>query len=655
MDELLEQFLIEGRELVQLASESLIALERDRSDSAHIDSAFRAVHTLKGSAALFDLAPMGRALHEAETLLGAVRDGRLAAGRQVVNTLLECVAVTEDWIGQISRDGQLPDSARLQGQHLEQALRVFLADEKVRETAPVAQTIVDWLRIALQRHARAVSDAWAAGHSVVAMRYVPNHNCFFVGDDPLAIIASIPELIGLHIEPREPWSEDEFDPFTCNLILEAVSTAPIAEIHANFRTIAEQVLIEEASAGIAEMADGSAFQRSTGLDTGGRALRVDAARIDVLIDIVGELIVAKNGLAHLATRAAGLDPRLAQALNTNQAELDRLVGSMHRAIMGMRMIPLSRTFRRFPRLVREIADRLGKDVSFDIHGEEVEADKAIVDGLFEPLLHVLRNAVDHGIEDQATRLARSKPATGRITLDGRREGDQIVISVQDDGPGIDLEKVRLAAKARNLMNDTTLDALEGDALAALIFAPGLSTVGAVTDISGRGVGMDSARMTVEALGGRIVVTSLPETGSTIRLILPQAALVTTVMIVCVGEERYGVPIEAVVETALIQTDHIVPVGSGEAFVLRDRTLPLVRLSALLDLASAPRPAGGTRVLIVSCGDQRVGVEVDAFAERVDVLLRPMTGLLSGLGGILGSALLGDGRVLMILDLPELIG
>jgi two-component system, chemotaxis family, sensor kinase CheA len=652
MDDLLEQFLIEGRELVQLASESLMALERDRSDAAQIDSAFRAVHTLKGSAGLFDFAPMGGALHEAETLLGAVRDGRLAADRKVIDALLECVGITEDWIGEIARDGRLPDSARAQGQHLEHVLR---AAGVAQEPMPSADAIADWLPGTLERHARAVSNAWAAGRSVVAVRYIPNHNCFFVGEDPLAFMASIPDLIGLHIEARMPWADDEFDPFTCNLVFEAISTAPIADIDPIFRSIVDQVVIEEAAAENVEVTDTSAIQRSAGPDAGGRALRVDAARIDALVDIVGELIVAKNGLAHLAARAAESDPGLGRALATNQAELDRLVGSMHRAIMEIRMIPLSRTFRRFPRLVREIADRLGKDVLFDIHGDEVEADKAIVDGLFEPLLHVLRNAVDHGIEDQETRLARSKPATGRITLDGRREGDRIVIAVRDDGPGIDLEKVRLAAKARNLMNDTALDSLQGDALAALIFAPGLSTAGAVSDISGRGVGMDSVRMTVEALGGQVAVTSLHEAGSTISLTLPQAALVTTVMTVCVGQERYGVPIETVVETALIQTNHIVPVRSGEAFVLRDRTLPLVRLSVLLGMASAPRPAAGTRVLIVSCGDQRVGVEVDAFAEPLDVLLRPMTGLLSGLGGILGSALLGDGRILMILDLQELIG
>jgi two-component system chemotaxis sensor kinase CheA len=327
---------------------------------------------------------------------------------------------------------------------------------------------------------------------------------------------------------------------------------------------------------------------------------------------------------------------------------------MHRAVMTMRMIPLARTFQRFPRVVRDLAGRLGKNIAFSIAGEEVEADKTIVDGIFEPLLHVLRNAIDHGIEDAETRRGAQKPADGHVRLEARRVGDQIVVSVTDDGAGIDLEVVRRLAKSRNLMEAAAIDALDDAAALDLIFAPGFSTASAVTDVSGRGVGMDAVRSAVETLGGRILITSARGAGSEIRLILPQALVINTIMTVRVGDERFGVPIETVQETMRIAADRIVPIREGEAFVVRNRTVPLLRLADLLDLPRVPRP-DDIRVLIATAGDERIGIEVDGFAERFDVVLRPMQGLLSGMPGVLGTALLGDGQVLMVLDLQELIG
>jgi two-component system chemotaxis sensor kinase CheA len=320
----------------------------------------------------------------------------------------------------------------------------------------------------------------------------------------------------------------------------------------------------------------------------------------------------------------------------------------------MRMIPLARTFQRFPRLVRDIAGRLDKAISFSVAGEEVEADKSIVDGIFEPLLHLLRNAIDHGIEDVETRRGMQKAAEGHIRLEARRAGDQIVVSVADDGGGIDLDAVRQLAKNRNVMDAAAVDALDDTAALELIFAPGFSTAAAVTDVSGRGVGMDAVRSAVETLGGRVLIASTRGAGSTFQLALPQAVVINTIMTVRVGDERFGVPIEAVQETMRIAADRIVPIREGEAFVVRNRTLPLLRLADLLDLPRGPRP-DDIRVMIAKSGEEQVGIEVDGFAERFDVVLRPMQGLLSGMPGMLGTALLGDGQVLIVLDLRELIG
>ena len=654
MDELLEQFLIEARELTQQAIDDLLALERDPRDAARIDSAFRAVHTLKGSVALFGFAAMGQVLHVAEDLLGLIRAGDVAADRPVIDALLACITCSDTWVEAIATTGGLPQSATDESLRLQVALKAPMARDDGPDPAP--ETIEDpaWVSALLTRGAAAVTAAQAADQPLVALRYTPSTDCFFLGDDPLAIARAIPGLVALHLDGREPWTAETLDAYACNLVIEALSTAPAGDVRAAFRMVADQVVIAE----VAALDDGRAstpVPQGVAAEIGTRLLRVDAGRIEALMDIVGELIVAKNALAHLTAQVAAKDTGLGRALDANQTDIARLVADMHRVVMRVRMVPLGQTFRRFPRLVREIAAKLGKTVDFEMVGDDVEADKGIVDGLYEPVLHLLRNAVDHGIEEAPTRHAAGKTATGHIKLDARRANDHILITVTDDGAGIDPERIRAVAKARGLMSDTALAALDDAAALDLIFAPGFTTTAAVTDISGRGVGMDAVRSKIVALGGRVTLTSTPSVGSTVRLALPQAATVSTVMTVRIGSDRFGIPMETLAETVRIPTARIVPVRSGEAFVLRDCTLPLVRLAALLDLPSPPRTSDDAKLLIVAAGDQRVGIEVDGFAERVDVLLRPMTGLLAGMSGVLGTALLGDGRVLMILDLPELLG
>ena len=653
MDELIEQFLIEGRELVQQASDDLLALEENPSDAGRIDSAFRAVHTLKGSVGFFDFAPMGELLHRAEDLLGAIRDGRMTAAGPIIDVLLDCIGASDTWIDSIERTGALPPDADALGRGLRAVMASYLGSTGQNAvTAP--ETDLDWVASLVARNRDAVDEA-EGGQAITAVLYTPSPDCFFLGDDPLALVSAIPGLIALEIGARDAWTTENFDPFVCNLDLQALTSAPADDVRGIFRLVPDQAIVVEAQPGSAARQTADDPAAADGGKAGAvRTLRVDAARIDALADIIGELVVAKNGLAHLVQQAAESDPKLARALSANQANIDRLVGDMHRAVMTMRMIPLARTFQRFPRLVRDIAGRLDKNVSFSVAGEEVEADKSIVDGIFEPLLHVLRNAIDHGIEDAETRRGLQKAVEGRVRLEARRAGDQIVVSVTDDGAGIDLDKVRQIAKSRKLMDAAAIDALDDAAALDLIFAPGFSTAAAVTDVSGRGVGMDAVRSAVETMGGRVLVASTRGAGSTIQLVLPQALVINTIMTVRLGDERFGVPIETVQETMRIAADRIVPIREGEAFVVRNRTLPLLRLADLLDLPRLPRP-DDIRVLIANSGEEQVGIEVDGFTERFDVVLRPMQGLLSGMPGMLGTALLGDGQVLMVLDLRELIG
>ena len=617
MDELLEQFVIEGRDLVQQASDDLLALERSGPDRARVDAAFRAIHTLKGSAGLFDLAPLGAVLHAAEDLMGTLRGGH-AAPPSALTALLDCMASADTWIEAIAATERLPADAAARSRDLVGLLRRVTGDP-------------------------AAKPADGAGQARSNFRYRPAADCFFIGDDPLALVGTIPSLLTLDIEPREPWTPEDYDPFRCNLLITGTSAAPPDVVQAAFRFVPDQVEVAAASpTGPAALAGDAP-----------RTLRVDAARIDALADLVGEMFIAKNRLAHLAAEVAGADPALARALAANHADIDALAGSMHRSVMDLRMVQLDQGFRRLPLLVREVAARLGREIRFTMTGTDTRADKATADGLFEPLLHVLRNAVDHGIEPPTIRATADKPAGGHITLHAGLAAEQVVITVTDDGAGIDPAALRRTALARGLRTPAELDAMDDAAALDLIFLPGFSTAASVTDVSGRGIGMDAVRAALHAMGGEVAITGAPGAGTTVRLTVPQAAAVTTVVIVHSGGERFGIPIEHIIETARVKQDAIMPAVAGRAFVLRDRTIPFLRLADLLGHDTAE--AADVKVVVVAAGPGRVGIGVDGFGARVDLVVRPLRGLLAGMPGMRGSALGGDGRVLLVLDVAELAG
>ncbi|ONG56752.1 hypothetical protein BKE38_05320 [Pseudoroseomonas deserti] len=651
MDELLAQFLVEAPELAQQLAEALLALERMPGPGQALDAAFRHAHTLKGSVQLFDLPPLAGLLHAAEDLLGALRAGDRAPDAAALDALMAAAGAVEGWIMGLARDGAgigLPAEAAALGARHEAALRALLDGPAVPAAAEPAAALA-WLPALLAEAADPLAEARSGSQPVTALHYRPAADCFFLGDDPFGLLRRLPGLIALRVTPRAAWDLESFDPFACNLDFAALSTAAPEALRQHMRFVADQV----EWAGVAAAEPPASPTVAATRDPGQRLLRVEAARIDGMMDMVAELVVAKTGLAGLAREAGGPATPLGRSLAARGAEIDRLVAGLHRAVLGLRLVPLAQAFRRLPRLARELSAQLGKPVALQIEGEEVEADKSVVDALAEPLLHLLRNALDHGVEPPEARRAAGKSEAGRITLSARRQGDQIQVTLEDDGAGLDTAKLRRVAGERGLLPPAELDALDEAAAMALIFRAGFSTAAAVTGISGRGVGMDAVRAAIEALGGRVSVASRPGQGTSFRLTLPRATVITRVVLLRLGEARFGVPIEAVAETLRLPEAAITRLAEGEAFVLRGRALPLLRLSDLLGLPAAP--AGTERRILVTAGPAPCGIAVDGFAERLDVMLRPMGGLLAGLPGALGTALLGDGVVLVVLDLDELAG
>ncbi len=664
MDDLLQHFIVEAHELIQQATDDLLALERNPQAPAPMDSAFRAVHTLKGSVGLFDFAPMGIALHAAEDLLGALKEKRTGIDSHVIDSLLACIGQAERWVAVIEQTGQLPPDAAEEGYRLARALRSQLDEDPAQAADAVSKADLGWIEELMAQGQGPVS-LRAQDGPLVAIRYTPRADCFFAGDDPMALLRSVPDLVAVRLSARDPWPPAaEIDPFSCNMRIEALSGAEVDRVKAVFRFVPDQVAIHEVARTSREQASGTpinnggagaAMGASGG--AGARMLRVDASRIDRLADLVGEMVIAKNALAHLAGQFGdGLDRKqVSQGLLASQAAIERLVAELHGAVMDVRMMPMRDMFRRFPRAVRDLAGQLDKAIDFSMEGEEVEADKAVVEGLFEPLLHILRNAVGHGAEPEPLRLDAGKPAKTRIVLRAYRDGERVKVEVEDDGRGIDPAAIRVAARQRGIASADDLDRMSEADVIDLIFAPGFSTASEVTDLSGRGVGMDAVRSAVERLGGQASVRSRLGHGTTIRLSLPLTIVMTKVMAVRLGRELYGLPLDGIIETAFVPASRVLPVRDAEAFVWRDRTLPLVRLAHLLGIHPSAETPQRLKVVVMSAGDELVGVAVDGFAERMDVLMRPMTGILAGMPGVMGTTLLGDGSVLMILDVPELIG
>lgn len=391
---------------------------------------------------------------------------------------------------------------------------------------------------------------------------------------------------------------------------------------------------------------------------GAKCLKVDQSKVDRMMNLIGEMVVSKNSLPFLAGRAENVFGvrELSREIKAQYTVINRIAEEMQDAIMQVRMMPVSFVFQRFPRLVRDTSRKLGKEINLVLEGEDTEADKNIIESLGDPLVHIVRNSLDHGFELPEARRAAGKPPAGTLTIRASQESDRVVIEIRDDGKGIDPAAIKRKAYEKGLIDETAVERLTDQEAVNLVFAPGFSTVEVVSDLSGRGVGMDVVRTAVEKVNGMVALQSEKGKGTSLRLSLPLSMAVTHVMIVESAGQLFGVPMESVVETVRVGRSAIRMIKQHLATVLRDRIVPLKSINALLGLSLPPRPNGDDEVavLVVRQGEEAVGLLVDEFHETMAIILKPLTGVLAGLKAYSGSALMGDGSVLMVLNARELL-
>ncbi|NHA13394.1 chemotaxis protein CheA [Thioalkalivibrio sp. XN279] len=648
-------FLEESFEGLDLMEAGLIDFRDD--DPEAVNAIFRAAHSIKGGAGTFGFREVSDFTHGAETLLDQIRQGERAMTGETADALLAAVDCIRAML-EAARDGSDPDT------------------DRVLETRAVIESL-------LANAAAAAPVAAARGAPVPGgwhIRFAPHPGMLAGGNDPLRIIAALEPLgpLEVHCEasalpplaeldaescalawdielnaavPEQAireifeWVEGE-----CELVLSPLPGAPGDDTGANAAPAKRPAQVE------ATAANGAGPVARAAADTARRndasSIRVAVEKVDSLVNLVGELVITQSMLSQIGNANDEFDlPRLEQ-LREGLGQLERQTRELQEGVMGIRMLPISFVFSRFPRVVRDMAAALGKSVELRMEGEETELDKGMIEKLSDPLTHLVRNAIDHGIESTEARRAAGKPEAGQISLKAYHQGGNIVVEVADDGAGLNREKLLAKAASQGL---PVSDAMPDREVWALIFAAGFSTADKVTDISGRGVGMDVVRRNIEAVNGRVEIDSRPGAGTRIILRLPLTLAILDGMSVRVGSETYILPLTAILESIQPTSEQLSTVGGkGRVVHLRGEYLPLVALHELFGIeARATRPEDGI-VIIAAASDGRAALLVDDLVAQHQVVIKSLETNYRKVPGISGATIMGDGKVAMILDVDMLL-
>jgi two-component system chemotaxis sensor kinase CheA len=630
-------FFEEAEEHVATMERALLALETSPDDSELVNSVFRAAHSIKGGAGMFGFEDLAGFTHVLETLLDRLRQGRDRLTPRVADVLL-CSADT---------------------------LRGLLDAARLRGPEPPG---VGAMRESLERELDAVGgganahgayqarDGHAGPQEVrdVEVTFEPGRELFARGMDPLLVVRDLLSL-GEAGRVRSDLSSlpdlDALDPEVCYLrfvvdLRTAASDSAIRDVFAFVEDVSKIAIARPVPA-----AEGGTFAREgaraevTKTVTTATTVRVSTEKIDKIIDLVGELVIAETMiLSALASEQPDARVRLrdaAEAIGRNTRELQE-------EVMGVRMVPVGTVFGRFPRVVRDLAAKFGKAIVLHVEGEDTEIDRGMVEQLADPLTHLVRNAIDHGIESPEVRAELGKPAEGRIGLRAAHQGGRVVVDVDDDGAGLNVERIREKALASGLL-DADADQDE-QALMALIFAPGFSTAKEITDVSGRGVGMDVVKRTIEGVGGVISLSSELGKGTHVRLSLPLTTAIMDGLSVRIADQTFVLPLLSIVESFRLKPEHLKTVlGAGEVVRVRGDAIPLVRMHRELGIDVESTDPSRSIVCVVDTSSGRVGLLVDELLGQGQVVIKTLETNYRRIDGMMGATIAGDGRVALIVD------
>lgn len=689
----LEIFIDESNEHLQCLSDQLMILEKEPDNSDTINEIFRAAHSLKGMAGTMGYKRMQNLTHDMENVFSEVRNGAMRVNSELVDVLFQCLDALETYVSNIQAN---QDEGTDDNEPIIKALNAFIASEgkstaEVVKQTPAPEAVTqDLTGITLADFEKnAVNEALKKKLNVYKIKVSVDENCVLKAARAFLVFKNL-EGHGdiIKSEPSVQDIEDEkfdldFDIVivtndnfeTIIGIIKSVSeikdavgeaiTVPfpeeISESDDNAETENESNNVnseKNVSAAAEKKSEKSAPAAQKGNNKSskpvGHTVRVDIEKLDVLMNLVSELIIAKNGLVS-ASASEESNVNAGSQNFTEQIEyLERVTTNLHESVMKVRMMPIESVFSKFPRMIRDLNKKLDKKMELYMSGEETELDRTVIDEIGDPIMHLLRNSADHGLETPEVRRERGKNEVGSIFLDAYQEGNNVVIEVRDDGNGIDVEKVKRKAIEKGVITEEQSAAMSDKEAVDLLFSPSFSTAEKVTDVSGRGVGLDVVKSKIEALGGDVEVKTTYGQGSTFSIRLPLTLAIIQALMVKVGEEKYAISLGSIQTIEDIPVSEIKYVHAKEVIHLRGNVIPLIRLRDLLEVPGDAEESDNITVVIVSKGDRQAGLVVDSLIGQMEIVIKSLGKYIHINRMISGATILGDGSVALIIDANTLV-
>ncbi len=664
-------FLEESREHLQTLNSCLLELENDPENLSVLDEIFRSAHTIKGMSATMGFTTIAELTHEMENVLDLLRKNQLKATHEIVDTVFKCVDTLEQLVENVASG----NNAAIDIKSLIDKLTKLAKGEPVVSTEEIKSGERSKLLLN-ETEALIIKTAKGTGMQAFDIVVSLREGCLLKSARAYMVISALEELgeIIKAIPSTEDLEKEKFD-HSFNVLL--LTGADLDKIQQTVLSISEvekvEVLLCEhiQNSNVAEVSSPAVIPetvitdiQSTKLEKpsqanqantvekkmkGGQSVRVDIDKLDSLLNLVGELVINKTRLEQI-----GITHRLADLVETIE-QMDRVTTDLQAVVMKVRMVPVGQVFNRFPRMVRDLSRDLNKEVNLIIQGEETELDRTVIDEIGDPLVHLLRNAIDHGIEKPHERQAHGKNPIGEIRLIARHEGNNVIIIVEDDGKGINPDVIKQKAVDKGLISQTEADKMDSNDAVRLVFLPGFSTADVVTDVSGRGVGMDAVKNKIESLGGMVDVETKLNEGSKFKIRLPLTLAIIQALLVKICEEIYAIPLGSIDSTINVTPEDIKTIQNQEVILLRGQIIPIIRLAKVLGVPqTAETLQDELFVVIVHMGEHRAGIIVDNLIGQQEIVIKSLGKLLAGIKVIAGATILGNGQVALILDVGALM-
>ncbi|MGG1661398.1 chemotaxis protein CheW [Brevibacillus sp. NRS-1366] len=675
MNQYLDMFIEESKEHLQAINANLLLLENDPGNIVHVKEIFRSAHTLKGMSATMGYEDMASLTHEAENVLDLIRNQKLNINSDIMDVIFQSIDLIEGMVIDITEGG---DGSADVSMPVKKLRAIVAGDFSAEQEIAVAVAAVEEAPASEEagQHAEqfdlddyalmVMKQSKELGHNLVWIKVTLSENCLLKAARSYMVFDQL-ESMGEVIKTKPSVEDIENERFEQSFEIAYVTMQSIDKVRNTILNISEiqEVTIdpiqikenvqqvpdvqESAAAAPPQVAQETQQAAVRRPGAGGKTIRVDIDRLDILMNLFSELVIDRGRLEQLAREIGKSE------LQETVEHMSRISGDLQSIILTMRMVPVEQVFNRFPRMIRDLQKDLNKKVNLEIYGAETELDRTVIDEIGDPLNHLLRNSLDHGIESPADRKKAGKPEEGTIELRAFHSGNHVFIEIKDDGAGINKDKVLKKALERGIVNQATADTMSDKQIHELLFAAGFSTADVISDISGRGVGLDVVKSKIESLGGSVAVDSVRGQGTTFLIQLPLTLSIISAMLVQVQDEKYAVPLSSIIETAVFKKDQIMMAHRQKVIDFRGRVVPLVSLQDIFQVPSnGNQKDDEVAVVIVRKGEKMAGLVVDSFIGQQEIVLKSFGKYLVNVFAISGATILGDGQVALIIDCNALI-